>query len=123
MGCNRNSASGCDMSGGRFHGEQYDFCQSCCDMTDKCPHGVEDKSECDFGASLNPPGWEFENESLAKLLLLQSYFTLDGSQEMLASLMTSEVEDGATEDGSQIMTGLLGFVAGAAVTGLGVTAL
>ena len=47
--------------------------------------------------------------------------------EMMASFMPFEVEetteDGATDDGSQIMTGLLGFVAGAAVTGLGVTVL
>lgn len=73
-------------------------------------------------------GAEFKKKSLAEVLLLESYFTLGGSQDMLASLMTSEVEDdatedSATEDGSQIMTGLLGFVAGAAVTGLGVTVL
>jgi hypothetical protein len=68
-----------------------------------------------------------------------------GAQQMMASFMTSEVEedastedastedasaeDGATEDratdatGSHVVTGLLSFAAGAAVTGLGVTVL
>lgn len=56
-------------------------------------------------------------------------------EEMMATFLTSEAEDeviqdeadvnedDATEDGSPITTGILGFVAGAAVTGFGVTVL
>merc|ERR1711865_958931 len=62
------------------------------------------------------------------LELLETFNMTGGAQQMMATFMTSEVEDdvsedGATEDGSQIVTGLFGFVAGAAVTGLGVTVL
>merc|ERR1711957_1059062 len=63
-----------------------------------------------------------------------------GAQQMMASFVTSEVEedastedasteDASTEDratdatGSHVVTGLLSFAAGAAVTGLGVTVL
>lgn len=64
-----------------------------------------------------------------ELELLETFDMTDGgAEQMMATFMTSEAEDdvaedGATEDGSQIVTGLLGFVAGAAVTGLAVTVL
>merc|ERR1711957_870723 len=86
-----------------------------------------------------------------ELELLETFnMNNSGAQQMMASFVTSEVEedastedastedastedasteDGATEDratdatGSHVVTGLLSFAAGAAVTGLGVTVL
>jgi hypothetical protein len=73
----------------------------------------------------------------SELELLETInMTTAGAPQMMATFMaslTSEAEDdviedddnegGATEDGSPIGAGILGFVAGAAVTGLGVAAL
>jgi len=72
----------------------------------------------------------------AELNLLEMFnMTNVAPQEMLATILTSEAEDeviededdasedDATADGSPIVPGLLGFMAGATVTGLGVTVL
>merc|ERR1719162_1780833 len=50
--CDRRGSSGCDLDVG---GRSYSFCQTCDDLQDHCPHGVQSSSECDFGASLEPP--------------------------------------------------------------------
>lgn len=50
--CNRNGNSGCSLE---VQGQSYSFCQSCQDLQDHCPHGVQSSDECDFGASLLPP--------------------------------------------------------------------
>jgi len=73
---------------------------------------------------------------LGELDLLEMFnMTNVAPQDMLATILTSgaedevmedetdATEDDATADGSPIVPGFLGFVAGAAVTGLGVTVL
>jgi len=50
--CNRRGNSGCSLE---VQGQSYSFCQSCQDLQDHCPHGVQSSDECDFGASLLPP--------------------------------------------------------------------
>jgi len=50
--CNRNGNSGCSLE---VQGQSYSFCQSCQDLQEHCPHGVQSSDECDFGASLLPP--------------------------------------------------------------------
>lgn len=45
--CNRNGGSGCGLNDGIT---DYSFCQTCNDLTERCPHGVQSAEECDFGA-------------------------------------------------------------------------
>jgi len=55
--CNRQGNSGCSLE---VQGQSYSFCQSCQDLQDHCPHGVQSRDECDFGASLLPPSAEVD---------------------------------------------------------------
>lgn len=84
--------------------------------------------ENDDCANLRPASELLAATPLAELQLLETFnFPVGGPVEMMASFMPSEVEetteDGTIDDRSQIMPGLLGFMAGAAVAGLGVTVL
>merc|ERR1711865_863850 len=60
--CDRTGSSGCDLDVG---GRSYSFCQTCDDLQDHCPHGVQSSSECDFGASLGCAGlYEAEDANM-----------------------------------------------------------
>eukprot|EP00435_Cladocopium_sp_Y103_P075417 s326_g57.t1 len=45
--CQRTSSSGCSLD---VNGYSYSFCETCFDVTDKCPHGVESTADCQYGA-------------------------------------------------------------------------
>mmetsp|Transcript_55696 Transcript_55696/g.129879 ORF Transcript_55696/g.129879 Transcript_55696/m.129879 type:complete len:209 (-) Transcript_55696:252-878(-) len=45
--CQRTSSSGCSLD---VNGHSYTFCGVCSDVSDKCPHGVEDTVACQYGA-------------------------------------------------------------------------
>jgi len=60
--CNRQGNSGCSLE---VQGQSYSFCQSCQDLQDHCPHGVQSRDECDFGASLLPPSAVVDPEPTA----------------------------------------------------------
>ena len=44
--------NGCSLE---VKGFKYDMCQKCSDLTDKCPHGVQDEKPCMAGCDMDVP--------------------------------------------------------------------